>query len=297
MNWLILATVAYFLNALVSVNDKILVSKKIPDPFVYCFFEGLLSVTVLVFAPFGFFLPSWPILGVALLSGVIFLFALASLFAALYRDEASRVVTVIGGLTPILIFLFAFLFLGEKLVSRQISAFIFLIIGGVLVSLTREKTGYKIKGLKLAILAAFLFAVSSVLTKFVFLHQPFFNGFIWFRLGSFLATFLFLVPASLRKKIFKMSKETKEGISLFFVGNKALAGLSFILLNAAVFKGSVTLVNGLGGCQYVFLFILALLFSQKFPQLLKEKISPGILIQKILAIFLIAVGLLILWLH
>lgn len=297
MSWILLAILAYFLSALVTVFDKILVSRKITDPFVYSFFEGLLSVTVLVFAPLGFFLPPWPVLVVALLSGVIFLFALVSLFVALFKYEASRVAAVIGGLAPILIFFLAFFFLGEKLNPYQILAFIFLIIGGSLVSLTREKHVYKIKVLKLTILAAFLFAVSSVMTKYVFLHQPFFNGFIWFRLGSFLAALLFLVPSGLRKKIFKLGKETKSGVSLFFVGNKAMAGLSFILLNAAIFRGSVTLVHGLEGCQYMFVFVLALLLSQKFPQLLKEKNTPIILIQKTIATLLIAVGLLFLWLQ
>lgn len=297
MSWFTLAILAYFLNALVSIIDKILVSKKIPNPVVYSFYVGLLSITVLMFVPFGFFLPAWPILIAALSAGILFFFGLFLLFTALRQDEASRVIPSIGSLTPIFTLCLAFLFLGEELTLQQIIAFIFLMIGSALIGLSKEKLGYKIKGLKLPVLAAFLFSFSFILTKFVFLHQPFFNGFIWTRLGSFLAALFLLIPTASRKSIFKIGRETKEGVSFVFVGGKAMAGLSFLLLNAAIFRGSVTLVNGLQGVQYAFVFLLALLFSLKFPKLLQEKINSAVLIQKILAVCLIVVGLIILWFH
>lgn len=295
MSWIILAILAYFLNAIVSVVDKILVSKKIPDPIVYSFYVGILSITALLLAPFGFCLPPPNIIIVALLSGIIFLFALVFLFKALFKGEASRVFTVVGAATPVFLLLFSFLFLGERLRPWQIISFLFLLIGGVLIGLDRKKLLPKITIFRLPIVSALLFAISFTLTKFVFLSQPFFTGFIWTRLGSFLAALLFLIPKGIRKRILKINKKTREKISFIFLGNKTLAGISFILLNGAIFKGSATLVNGLQGIQYGFIFILTLLISQKLPKFLKEKISSNIIIQKILAIFLIIVGLLILW--
>lgn len=296
MNWIILSIFAYFLNAIVSVVDKILVSKRIPDPLVYSIYVGLLSITVLFLTPFGFFLPPVIILIPALLSGIIFLFALFFLFTALYKGEASRIFTVVGATTPFFLLCFSFLFLGEKLSSGQIIAFIFLLIGGILIGIGGKKFLPKLTVFRLPVLAAFLFAISLTLTKFVFIRQPFFNGFIWTRLGSFLAALLFLIPKAPRERILKVSRKTEEGINLAFLGNKALAGFSFILLNISIFKGSVTLVNGLQGIQYAFVFIFTLLLSQKLPKLLKEKIGPVIIFQKILAICLIATGLIILWL-
>lgn len=297
INWLTLSLSVYFINALASIIDKVLISKEIPHPFSYTFFVGFLSVTVVIFAPFGFFIPPLSILVIALFSGAVFLLALFLLFTALYKSEASRVLITTGGLTPVFIFLLSILFLKERLNSWQLAAFFLLILGGVLINLSRESFKYRVKFLKITVSASFFFALSFVLTKFVFLHQPFFNGFIWIRLGSFLVAISFLISKDLRRKIFQIGKKTKEKISLIFIGNKSLAGLSFILLNLAISKGNVALVNALQGIQYVFVFIFTLFLSLNFPQLLKEKINSRLLVQKIFAIGLIIFGILLLCFH
>lgn len=297
INWLILAISAYFLSAFVSVVDKILVSKKIPDPIVYSLYIGFLSLTVLVFVPFGFSFPPFLTLLTALLSGFVFLFGLIFLFSALKKGEASRVFTTVGGLTPIFLFLLSFVFLNERLSLSELSAFAFLLIGGLLINLDKRESGKRWGELKWAFLTSLLFAFCFFLTKLVFLKQPFFNGFIWIRLGSFLAALLLLSSKKIRKRAFEMAKKTKTKISLVFIANKGLAGFSFILLNLAIFRGSLTLINSLQGVQYGFIFLLSLIFSYKFPQLLEEKISLVVLVQKIFAIALITWGLLLLWLY
>lgn len=297
INWLILSLLAYFINASASVIDKVLISKEIPHPFSYTFFVGFISVTAVIFAPFGFFIPPLSILVIALFSGAVFLLALFLFFTALHKSEASRVLITTGGLTPVFTFLLSILFLKETLNPWQLAAFFLLILGGVLINLNRESFKHRVKFLKTTISASFFFALSFVLTKFVFLHQPFFNGFVWIRLGSFLVAISFLISKDLRRKIFQIGKKTKEKISLIFIGNKSLAGLSFVLLNLAISKGNVALVNALQGIQYVFVFIFTLFLSLNFPQLLKEKINSRLLVQKILAICLIVFGFSILWFH
>ena len=73
--------------------------------------------------------------------------------------------------------------------------------------------------------------------------------------------------------------------------SKGLSALAFISLNNAIFLGSVSLVNALQGVQYVFLLMIALVLSKQFPQIIKEQISQGAVLQKIMAILLIALGL------
>jgi len=59
----------------------------------------------------------------------------------------------------------------------------------------------------------------------------------------------------------------------------------------------LAIVNALKGIQYVFLFLLTILFSYYLPSYLKETLSKKALVQKISAIFLISLGLVILVLY
>ena len=153
------------------------------------------------------------------------------------------------------------------------------------------------KTLWIALPASVLFAVSHVLIKFVYINTDFFSGFIWTRLGSFLAVILLLLSAKNRniiKNDFKKNKnqpsQTKSTTFRFLFG-QACGGSGAILIQYAIFLGSVTLVNALQGAQYGFVFILAALATLFLPKLIKETISREIIIQKILAILIIGIGL------
>jgi hypothetical protein len=56
----------------------------------------------------------------------------------------------------------------------------------------------------------------------------------------------------------------------------------------------VAVINALAGVQYAFLFILTLIISTYFPRVIKEKITPAIVLQKLAAIAFILSGLAIL---
>lgn len=296
MPWFLIAISGYFLNAVVNVADKFLLGQRpTTKPPVYTFYIGILSIFALVLTPFGL---SWPGINqflIALVAGVLFLLFLLTLFQALDVNEASRVFPVVGGVTPILVLILALVFLGERLSWLQILAFSLLILGGVLIALKKSqaKTGL-IKGLKFIILAILFGASSLVLTKYVFTQQGFISGFIWTRVGSFLTALSFLILPNLRQSIFEAGRQAKSGISLLLVSNKALAGVASVLINFSISLGSVSLINAMQGIQYAFLLVLTLILSKKFPQILQEKITKSILIQKILAILLIGAGLVIL---
>lgn len=290
MNYIFIAILAYFIFAIETAVNKILLNKAVPQPIAYAFYVGLLSFFAVVFIPFGFtWLPLYW-LATALLAGAFFLAGLAVFFKAIHQGEVSRLTAAVGGLTPVFILLLSFIFLGERLSQKEIFSFAFLIGGAVLISF---KWGgkHKIGDLVKASLTSLLLAISLVMTKYVFLHQPFFSGFIWIRLGSFLAAFLLLIPKRNRRIIFQVGQSVKAKGSLVLVGNKGLAGLGFVLLNYAIAQGSVTLVNAMESAKFVFLFLLTIIFSRRFPQLLKEETKAGVLVQKIAAIFLISLGL------
>jgi hypothetical protein len=51
MSWLLLAIGSYFLSAFSSTVDKVLLRERIPQPHVYAFYSGILSIGVVVLLP------------------------------------------------------------------------------------------------------------------------------------------------------------------------------------------------------------------------------------------------------
>jgi len=296
MSWLIIAITAYFINAVNSIVDKFLLTSSVIKPVAYSFYIGVLGLFVLIFIPFvNFTIPSPSQLFINLFTGVIFILAIFTFFNALWKGETSRILPLVGGLIPICILALSFIFLEERLISRQLGAFFLLVPGTVLISIKKRKIGTPSEtDVFLAILASFIYACAFVLTKFVYLNQPFWSGFIWIRIGSFLGALSFLAFPKIREKIFSASRTVKRKMGLLYLSNQGLGGLSFLLLNYAIFLASVSLVSALQGTQYAILIILIAILSVKVPALIKGELRKGIRLKRISAIALISAGLFLL---
>lgn len=320
MSWFLVALIAYFLNAVAMTVDKTLLKKSgIENPIVYTFNIAALGSVLLFFViPFVFFWPSPFVIFVSLIAGAVWVWGLVLMFKALAKDEATRVISAIGGLTPIFVIILAVYILEEKFSFNQTSGCVLLIIGAFLMSLDfqahgafswlKKKLGFGgnldlphiRRALFLALPSAALFGASDVLTKVVFSNTSFWNGFIWVRFGSFLAVLMLLFSAKNRRDIWQSFKKSRQGkkqnaaqkkIGLRFLFGQAAGGISALLKGYAIFLGSVALVNALAGLQYAIVFILVVILSKTAPKLLKEKLTREIVIQKVIAIIIIAVGL------
>ena len=290
--WIIVITIGYLLNAVSSLINKILLNKDIPNPVVYTFYIPVLGLIVFLLAPFGFAWIGLELFIISMISGILFTYALLSMFKALARDDISRVTPLIGGLQPIFVFLMAYLILGERLVTTQLLAFILILAGGILITIQLNKNkSQSSRMFFLSSLASFLFATSFVLTKYIFNNTEFISGFIWIRIGAFVGALLLLLSAANRKAIFHGNKKIKKSTSIIFILGQLAGAVAFIMINWAISLGSVTFVNALQGLQYVFLFLLVLLLMRKRPNLLGEDMSKKVVIQKIVAILLIAIGM------
>lgn len=304
MNWLLIITIAYLLNAIAAVVDKYLLSRNIPQPAVYAFFISFLGLVALVLAPFGFAVPAIGQIIIALLSGLAFTFALLYLFKALKQNDASRITPFIGGWQPLFVFILALLFLGEQLSYAEVLAFFLLIAGTVLITIdfNKKKTGRacpprRRSGFGLALISAVLFAISYVLTKEVYTQQPFIAGFIWTRFGAFAGALLLLIPPANRRAIlasFKKPEQQQKKTGLLFIGGQTAGALSFLLVNYAISLASVSLVNALQGLQYVFLLAIVFFLAKFHPKVLREKMTKPVIWQKVGAIVLVGAGLAIL---
>ena len=297
--YIFIAIIAYSLYAVNGVIDKFLLSKAVRSPAVYAFFIGITGPLTFILIPLTlipglnitFEFLSWRDLVIAIAAGASFVWALFFLYKATQQTSISRILPIEGGLVPVFTLVFAYIILGERLLTTQLIAFAFLVMGAVIISLRHDKTGWHAKAFTNAVIAAVLFALSFVLTKYTFDHSNFISGLVWTRLGFFVVALSFLTVPSVRHGIFNAPKQTTKGNKYLYLGARISGSLSGFLQNYAISLGSVTIVNAMQGTQYALLLIGTIALSKYYPKILKEKVTRQILSQKILAIALIAIGL------
>ncbi len=308
---------AYFINAGVYIADKFLLSKKIHSSIAYTFYVGIWSIFNVCLLFFWPWMPNSQEMTLDLLAGFLFLVTLVFWYKALHQSEASRVVPIVGALVPIFSFILSFVFLGETLSEQQLLAFFILICGGVLISIKHTKvyvyqkvtTRFRevvgdIFGevpasaqptsrlLINSVAAAVFFAAYYVLMKYIYMSQPFIGSFVWSRLGSFVGVILMLFVPDWRYIIFEQQKGAKTPKNLFFfLIIRLLAAAAFIMINWAISLGNVAIVNALQGVQYLFLFVIIVLISNKFPKMLNEQLGGGVLLQKLIGTIMVCLGL------
>jgi len=292
MVWFLIAMLAYFLNAVAATIDKFLLNTAIKDPRVYVYFISLLGGFGAVLAPLGLGIMSVGAYGLAFLIAAFSIAALWTFFIALHRAEASRVVPIVGGLQPIIIFALANYFLNEQLGAQQLIALGLFIIGGFLIT---YEDGRKVQKKKqwvwYAIMSAVLFGGLHFTSKALFEQVDFINGFVWPRIFTAVGALLFLLSASLRKNLRKQKKSAQpKNLGLFLVGQSAGASF-FILINYAISLGSVTIINAMQGIQYVFVLLFTSLITVLRPDILKERLTRRIIIQKVVAIICIVAAI------
>lgn len=300
------AIAAYLILAVVNLLDKFLVGTVLKNSRIYAFSACVMGLLVVSAAPWFLVWPGWPLLWLNILNGGIFAVALWSLYEALRRGEASRILVFIGGLTPIFSLIFSILFFQATFSIGQWLGLFFILLGVLLIAFLPTSRSYLARvfkklrwdndnewgGLMVAALSALAYAVYFMGTKYAYIYQPFASAFIWTRLGAALFVLLFLLKKSDRQAIFNsFGRRGSSRSNLLVVFNQGLGSLGFILQNYAIFLGSVVLVNALQGVQYAFLLIISTVLALMSPKLLKESFSGPVLLQKIAAVIIIAIGL------
>ncbi|KKT25723.1 MAG: hypothetical protein UW11_C0024G0007 [Parcubacteria group bacterium GW2011_GWA2_43_9b] len=294
MTWFLFALLGYFLYSLATISNKFLLRQQATTkPLVFTFWIGLLGLFTFILAPFGLHWVNPKLFIFDILTGAVYFAALLSFYQALDKNEASRVASVFGSLTPIGTLVLSGLILGNNLGWPQLAAFIILIFGGFLISLEKGRDGIKekLKGFKYIIATVILHSVYFVMLKHLFGYQNFITGFIWSRLGMAVVALAILTYPAWRRMILSSARMATAGIGYLMVGSKIAAGFGSLFVSLAIFRGNVSLVNALQGSEYAFLFLLTIFLAKKFPAILREKLNGGIIAQKISAIIIICVGL------
>ena len=299
MLWILVITLAYLCFALSSLGDRIILSGH-SRPNSYTFFVGILSAAVILLIPFiGISVPQGILWLWIILAALFNILGIYTMFSALNVFDVSKIIPTIGALQPIFVVIFSFLILGEDAMgSRQILAFVILLLGSVLISIEKN---YRVtrRSLKLSFFAALFFSLEMIFAKIVYLNLAFWDGFIWMKIFGLVFVMSFLFNKTFRRDIFKVDQKLDKKNSIIFFLGQGFGGLANILQGWAISLVPLAylgIMNAMKGLQYVFLFIFVLIISATFPKLLNEKTSKTIIIQRIIAIILIVIGLLVLFL-
>lgn len=296
MSWLLVAILAYFFLAIVSLFDRYFLVGPLSSSRAYTFNVAVLWIPFgLLLILFGATLPlDWEILAVALVSGLARIFGVLFLMEGIIKSEVSRVVPASGAFLPIFSFLMFFIFLqADSLGTSQIAAFLLLLSGSILISFKKpNKEFFNFQTFKYPIISAFLFALSFFTTKLLFLKTSFMSGLFLTLIGGGIGGLIFLLFPAARKEIF--TQKTSVKISSFFVLGQIFGGLGVLAQFYAIFLANpsqVPLINAIEGARYVFLLFFIFLLSRWRPQLLKEEMGGIAIFQKVIAILLISAGL------
>ncbi|MBI2334948.1 beta-galactosidase [Candidatus Daviesbacteria bacterium] len=288
MSFLPIAILAYALNGGAVVIDKILLNTSLPKPAIYTFYISLLGLFTLLLLPFGF---QWQfaVLPAALFSGVAGTLALLTFFQSLKMGQASVAGPLVGALNPLFALILGTLFFNQLISPSQFIAMLVLILGaGVLTFNVWFSKIDTFRQFLIMALAGFLFALSYVFLKEVFLQSNFVTGLVLTRLFGAGAALTFLFWPGFGKQIF--ASRIKKHTSLLLLAGQSMGAAQGFLLAAATALASPALVNSLFGVQYLVILWVALVLGKNHPRLLDENLSKKVVLQKIAGVAILSFG-------
>ncbi len=304
---IIIVVIAQFLNAIVALIDKYIVStKKVPNPLYYAFFVSILSaLSVFVFF-FSFIpipipelsipsvkniaFPTTTVLMLSIASGASLFFALWSLFTALRGTDASDVIPVVGSTSALFAIPMGFYILGTRLSGPFFIGIILLTLGSLILSHYRFRKGV----LLVTVMSGLFFAIHFISLKLLFGVTSFDNAFFWSRMGIVVVAVILFIPGWSFCRECYVGTSGKSNTLIIF--NKIMAGVAGFLLLKAVDLSNVALVQALGGIQFVFLLIISLTVGRFLPPACGENQIGRNKKQKTIAISIIVIGFLFLFL-
>ena len=307
--WIILAVGAQFILAVVSLIDKYIVTgeKETPRPFAYAYITCLMSgASIVVYALSGLQLPlegvnfpdirniAFPTLTVvafSFLAAYTFFYGLVSLFSALRDSDASDVIPVVGAVSALCTFALSYAFLGARLSPNFLVGLFLLALGTLLMSHLRFTWQIALRALH----AGLFFGLHYVTFKGLLGITSFDNAFFWSRIGFVaVALSLLLVPEYL-EKVRTQVKSTDSRSSMLVIMNKILAGIGSILILKATELGDASVVQALGGLQFIFILLIGVLFMHKRSKKFGERVTGAEILHKSISIGLITLGFFVLF--
>jgi drug/metabolite transporter (DMT)-like permease len=298
MSWFFIALIGPLLYACTNYIDKILLERFFKKGGVgtLLIFSSLVSVCVLPFL----FLMDRTVLDVGGIKifvlavvGVLNVVVLWCYLMALKDEEASTVV-VFYQLVPVFGAILGYFVLGEILTHTQLVAMATIILGTTIISFeidSENRFKLRRKTILPMLVAAFCWALESVLFKAVALEENLWRSLFWENLMLALSGgLIFIFIRSYRVSFLSAMRENTGGIlSLNFL-NEALYISGNIIVSYATLLAPVGLVALTESFQPIFVLSIGLFLTTFFPGVAVEKMHLRHVLQKIIAISITGIG-------
>ena len=177
MSWVIFALLSRASWGVDNIIDKLLREKYLPDSLVLALIAGitslLISFLIIVFNGLSW-LGLQPV-SVVVLAGLLQLPAAFAFYQAVSKEEISRVIPLFQ-FTPVFVLVLSFLFLREVLTFNDYIAFIFILLGGFLISLKKAKFLFRLReAFWWMLLSSLIWAIQVVILKSLYVQYPFWD--------------------------------------------------------------------------------------------------------------------------
>jgi drug/metabolite transporter (DMT)-like permease len=293
--WLPLALTGPVLWAMSTHIDKYLVDRYFAnsDTAVLMVFTALLSAVLLI--PIGIFAHgvfdvNLRDISVLALAGAMFMGAMLFYLRAIQGDEASVVATLFQANT-LFTFVFAYLFLGEKLELRQLAGAALIIFGALLISFEAGFTkGWRVRLVVLMLACTAVLAGSTIVFKVFVVRDDFWRTTFWMWVGEAIFGIVILAIPHYRKQFVALLKKN-IGAVLGVNGANELINLGGTLgTRLALTMAPAALVSVVSSTTPLFVFLIGTALSLFAPRWSKEDLSRHALAQKAIASLIMAAG-------
>lgn len=273
--------------AFANIIDKFLLEKRIKNcfsqVFVISFAAFIAGILTWFFVPFENVPTTSIFLG--FLAGLVYSVGYYLYFYTISFDEVSRFVSVIY-VTPLIVVLFALLFLGESLPLWKYFAVILTALGAFLIGVEKFELKPVMRvGFWLALLSCLFWGGTSILQKYVLSSASFWNVFALQQFGLSAGLFCSIFLRDARMHL----KNAFKSIHFIFL-SEGFNFTALIIFLWALSKKEVSLISAMSSLQPLYLLIFMLLISAFVPKLLKEVFTKETLVIKVVSVLMIVVG-------
>ena len=298
MPWYIFAAITPIFYSVGIFIDKFLVDKQIKNPLVLTAITGTISgiIGVTIGLIVGFKFMGFSQIALILLAGILLNWYLIPYYAAIQRDDASRVIPLYQFI-PIFTLTISTIFFKETLTIKQIVGMGLIIVAGILISVDK----FDLRFLKprpsfwFMMASCLMYGSVGLLFRFVSKSASYWSIFSIEYIGAGLGGLALFILPSVRKDFGKDSKVLRSASGLLFV-DKSFSVMAQMAEGYAVTLVAVPLVNIVNGIQPAIILLMGLFLTRFFPHIIKENIKKEVLFQKILSIVIILVGLYLVYL-
>jgi transporter family protein len=295
VDWLFFALIGTIFFSAAGVLDKLLLSSYACDSKAYIVCQVLaqqiFTIPILVIIGIDF---AYPESAMAMALGALQILPSLFYLRAVQVEEASRV-AALEYFYPVLVFLGAFIFLGENLALKHCVGGLLLVISVLLVSYRNKgKSSLGVSSISPA-LRPFVFywismAIYCIALKCLLESMGEWQLYAWSSLGSLMTALPLLASPSVRGEVLGFFQSGTSAVGTL-ISEETFMFLGIISSIFAYALGSVALVTSVGALQPMLTLILVVALGLFLPGRVKEELDRNSLVQKSLSFIIVIIGI------